>query len=134
MSNRIIPTLGVVAAGGVGYYLYSAGGDPKLAEKKAERMYSNAHGETINDLTSADDAANAIRRVKGDFPGQDKEAKKAGEEGYEAVRSTAQQYVCSCITQSKNLSLTMHRPTQQGESTGGRTKARPIQRRGEEEV
>jgi hypothetical protein len=34
-----------------------------------------------------------MRRVKGDFPGQDKELKKAGEEGYEAVRSTAQQYV-----------------------------------------
>jgi DNA anti-recombination protein RmuC len=34
-----------------------------------------------------------LRRVKGDFPGQDKELKKAGEEGYEAVRSTAQQYV-----------------------------------------
>jgi hypothetical protein len=34
------------------------------------------------------------RRAKGDFPGQDKEAKKAGEEGYEAVRATAQQYVC----------------------------------------
>jgi hypothetical protein len=44
-------------------------------------------------LTVADDAANAVRRVKGDFPGADKEAKKAGEEGYEAVRSTAQQYV-----------------------------------------
>jgi len=51
-------------------------------------------------LTIADDAANAVRRVKGDFPGSDKELKKAGEEGYEAVRSTAQQYVCdgtSCV-------------------------------------
>jgi hypothetical protein len=37
MSNRAIPALGAIAAGGVGYYLYSAGGDPKLAEKKAER-------------------------------------------------------------------------------------------------
>jgi hypothetical protein len=44
-------------------------------------------------LIIADDAAEAVRRVKGDFPGQDKEAKKAGEEGYEAVRATAQQYV-----------------------------------------
>jgi len=42
----------------------------------------------------ADDAANMTRRLKGDFPGQDKEAKKAGEEGYEQVRATAQQYVC----------------------------------------
>lgn len=44
-------------------------------------------------LTFIDDAANATRRVRGDFPGQDKEAKKAGEEGYEAVRATAQDYV-----------------------------------------
>ena len=40
-----------------------------------------------------DDAATATRRLRGDFPGQDKEAKKAGEEGYEAARATAQQYV-----------------------------------------
>jgi hypothetical protein len=38
MSNRALPVIGLAAAGGVGYYLYSAGGDPKLAEKKAERM------------------------------------------------------------------------------------------------
>jgi hypothetical protein len=39
MSNRAIPALGAIAAGGVGYYLYTAGGDPKLAEKKAERKF-----------------------------------------------------------------------------------------------
>ena len=37
-----------------------------------------------------DDAAEATRKVKGDYPGQDKEAKKAGEEAYEAVRARAQ--------------------------------------------
>jgi hypothetical protein len=42
---------------------------------------------------NADDAATATRRMRGDYPGQDKEAKKAGEEGYEAVRASAQQYV-----------------------------------------
>lgn len=46
-------------------------------------------------LILADDAATAARKLKGDFPGSDKEAKKAGEEGYEAVRATAQQYVCT---------------------------------------
>ena len=30
--------LGLTAAGGVGYYLYSAGGDPKVAQKQAEGM------------------------------------------------------------------------------------------------
>jgi hypothetical protein len=39
MSGRIFPVVGLAAAGGVGYYLYSAGGDPKLAEKKAERAF-----------------------------------------------------------------------------------------------
>jgi hypothetical protein len=38
MSNRALPVIGLAAAGGVGYYLYNAGGDPKLAEKKMERM------------------------------------------------------------------------------------------------
>lgn len=49
-------------------------------------------------LTVTDDAATATRRVRGDFPGQDKEAKKAGEEGYEAVRATAQDYVRHHLT------------------------------------
>ncbi|KAH8707594.1 hypothetical protein GQ44DRAFT_715657 [Phaeosphaeriaceae sp. PMI808] len=84
MSGRVLPTLGVVAAGGVCYYLYSAGGDPKLAEKKAEH-----------------DAANALRQVKGNFPGQDKEAKKAAEEGYESIRSTAQQYANQAKTEAQ---------------------------------
>jgi hypothetical protein len=37
MSRRLATFGATAAAGGVGYYLYSAGGDPKLAEKKAER-------------------------------------------------------------------------------------------------
>jgi hypothetical protein len=32
--------------------------------------------------------------VKGELPGREKEAKKAGEEGYEAVRAKAQELVC----------------------------------------
>jgi hypothetical protein len=41
MSGRAVPALGAIAAGGIGYYLYTAGGDPKLAEKKAERKTNN---------------------------------------------------------------------------------------------
>jgi hypothetical protein len=37
-SNRAFTLLGVAAAGGVGYYLYNAGGDPKVAQKKFEGM------------------------------------------------------------------------------------------------
>jgi hypothetical protein len=40
MSRRAATFGGIAALGGVSYYLYSAGGDPKLAEKKAERTYS----------------------------------------------------------------------------------------------
>ncbi|KAJ8112665.1 hypothetical protein OPT61_g5012 [Boeremia exigua] len=58
MAGRRFATFGGLAAVGAGtYYLYSAGGDPKLAEKKFEH-----------------DAATAARKVRGDFPGQDKEA------------------------------------------------------------
>lgn len=36
--------------------------------------------------------------MKGDYPGQDKEAKKAGEEAYEAVRARAQSLVSAYET------------------------------------
>jgi hypothetical protein len=39
MAGRVVKLGGVAAAAGVGYYLYSAGGDPKLAEKKFERAH-----------------------------------------------------------------------------------------------
>ncbi|MCJ1382078.1 hypothetical protein MMC17_005190 [Xylographa soralifera] len=60
--GRLVPTLGVVALGTVGYYLYSAGGNPKVAEKQFEH-----------------DAASASARMKGDLPGKGKEAKLQGE-------------------------------------------------------
>ena len=37
MSRRAVTTLGLLAAGGAGYYFYQAGGDPKTAQKMAER-------------------------------------------------------------------------------------------------
>ena len=36
MPNRGITLLALAAAGGIGYYLYNAGGDPKVAQKLAE--------------------------------------------------------------------------------------------------
>lgn len=36
MSRRGLTILGLAAAGGAGYYLYSAGGDPKVAQKNFE--------------------------------------------------------------------------------------------------
>lgn len=39
MSGRILKLGGVLAAGGAGWYLYKAGGDPKAAEKRFEGPY-----------------------------------------------------------------------------------------------
>lgn len=39
-SSRAPLYIGLAAAGGVGYYLYSAGGSPKVAEKQFESMYN----------------------------------------------------------------------------------------------
>lgn len=36
MSRRALTIGGLIIAGGAGYYLYSAGGDPKLAQKNLE--------------------------------------------------------------------------------------------------
>jgi len=54
--------LGLAAAGGVGYYLYNAGGNPKVAEKQFE---SDIHS--------------ASAKVKSELPGRTKEAQKEGE-------------------------------------------------------
>lgn len=37
--SRILPILGLTGAVGAGYYLYQAGGDPKVAEKKFESTH-----------------------------------------------------------------------------------------------
>jgi len=54
--------LGLTAAGGVGYYLYTAGGNPKVAEKQFES-----------------DLSRASAKVKSEVPGRGKEAQKEGE-------------------------------------------------------
>ena len=39
MVKRGVAAIGLAAAGGAGYYLYNAGGDPKAAQKYAEGMF-----------------------------------------------------------------------------------------------
>jgi hypothetical protein len=41
MSKRIVQIGGITAVGAGAYYLYNAGGDPKLAQKKIERTSSS---------------------------------------------------------------------------------------------
>ena len=40
MSRRGLAALGLAAAGGAGYYLYTAGGDPKVAQKNLQGHFS----------------------------------------------------------------------------------------------
>lgn len=46
MSGRALQIAGLTAFGGVSYYLYTSGGDVKLAEKKAERESRIEHDIT----------------------------------------------------------------------------------------
>ncbi|KAI1260898.1 hypothetical protein F5Y18DRAFT_431684 [Xylariaceae sp. FL1019] len=63
MSRSRLPlVLGTAAAGGIGYYLYTAGGDPKVAQKQAEA-----------------DAHRASAKVKSELPGRGKEFEKDAE-------------------------------------------------------
>ncbi|KAH8685947.1 hypothetical protein BGZ60DRAFT_396533 [Tricladium varicosporioides] len=54
--------LGLGAAAGVGYYLYTAGGSPKVAEKQFES-----------------DLSKASAKIKSEFPGSGKEVQKDAE-------------------------------------------------------
>ncbi|KAH8670879.1 hypothetical protein BX600DRAFT_232304 [Xylariales sp. PMI_506] len=63
MSKSRTPlVVGLAAAGGVGYYLYSAGGSPKVAEKQAE---ADAHKLSAN--------------IKSHLPGRGSEVQKDAE-------------------------------------------------------
>ncbi|KAF1958137.1 hypothetical protein CC80DRAFT_441941, partial [Byssothecium circinans] len=70
---RLVTFGGLAAVGGGAYYLYNAGGDPKLAQKKIEH-----------------DAATASAKVRGELPGREKEAKKAGEEAHQTGQQVDQ--------------------------------------------
>ncbi|KAI9054095.1 hypothetical protein LZ554_001266 [Drepanopeziza brunnea f. sp. 'monogermtubi'] len=60
--SRVPLFAGLVAAGGVGYYLYNAGGNPKVAEKQVEA-----------------DLSRASAKIKSEIPGRTHEAQKEGE-------------------------------------------------------
>ncbi|KAI0406551.1 hypothetical protein F4802DRAFT_558222 [Xylaria palmicola] len=63
MSRSRVPLiLGGTAAAGIGYYLYTAGGDGKVAQKRAEA-----------------DAHKLSAKVRGELPGRGKDAEKDAE-------------------------------------------------------
>lgn len=49
MSGRAWQVGGVALLGGVGYYMYQAGGDPKAAQKRAEGMSSYIRIRSLHD-------------------------------------------------------------------------------------
>lgn len=88
--------LGLTAAGGVGYYLYSAGGSPKAAEKQFEGMsrhptptfslnyeldlLSHMTLSLVSVLTKAlADMSKASAKVKGELPGRANQAQHQAE-------------------------------------------------------
>lgn len=66
---------GMAVAGGLAYYLYQAGGDPKVAEKKFERMFHYHQALLAPNLHCADDAARITHSVKGDASSKGTEVK-----------------------------------------------------------
>ena len=93
-SRRVGGILGAVAVAGGGYYLYTAGGDPKVAKKEMERMRRNSSKiEKLQWLTGVlDDATSAANRIKGnDY--SSKEAQKQGEEWAQKAGSKIDQTV-----------------------------------------
>ena len=79
MSRRFATYGGVAALGGVTYYLYNAGGDPKLAEKKAERKFCRGQlpGLSTNSCRRCCDCrTQAERRLP--WPGQGSQEGRPG--------------------------------------------------------
>ncbi|KIW07743.1 uncharacterized protein PV09_01673 [Verruconis gallopava] len=91
MSGRFVKVAGVGLVAGAGYYLYQAGGQPKVAEKKFEH-----------------DAAKLSSKIRGDLPGAEKEAKTgiklAGEEASAKFDSAAAQLKDSANKTENKLS------------------------------
>jgi len=76
--SRLPLILGLTAAGGVGYYLYSAGGSPKVAEKQFEStLLSQTHQGIAKEFLG--DISRASAKIKSEIPGRGTEAKKEGE-------------------------------------------------------
>ena len=72
MFRRPVVLGGVAVAGAAGYYLYTAGGDPKVAEKRlqsASRSPTAPERETRLTTRPKGDAASASAAIKARLPG-----------------------------------------------------------------
>lgn len=71
--------VGVALAGGVGYYLYTAGGSPKVAEKQFEGLSHSTRTQRTTLTLIAADVSKASAKVQEQLPGRANQAKKDGE-------------------------------------------------------
>lgn len=84
MSRSRMPlVLGLGAAGGIGYYLYSAGGNAKAAEAKFESMDCLTWSQCAMSIYSfywrsnyKGDADRVAAKIKGKLPGESPNAEK----------------------------------------------------------
>lgn len=80
MVNKGVQAAGVAAVGAAGYYLYTAGGNPKVAEKQFEGRCCHL---SIPDcqLTAVviADISKASAKVKSEIPGRENQAQKDAE-------------------------------------------------------
>ena len=93
MARKLVTALGLGAVAGAGYYLYAAGGDPKVASKIAERKQCERQPGS-DCLTPIDDASKASAKVKSELPGSNKETQKQGEEWAQRAGSKLDSTVC----------------------------------------
>lgn len=90
MSRSRAPlAIGLAAAGGVGYYLYSAGGSPRAAEKQFESELTQHNPDELDMLQlyshkTLGDAHHVAAKIKGEVPRRstnlEHEGRKAGKE------------------------------------------------------
>ncbi|RMZ86372.1 hypothetical protein DV736_g6400, partial [Chaetothyriales sp. CBS 134916] len=82
MSGRALRIGGVVAAAAAGYYLYTAGGDPKVAQKKAEA-----------------DASQLSSKLKSGISGKEKELETKEQE----LKQSASGSLDKAVTDAKTI-------------------------------
>jgi hypothetical protein len=85
MSRSRAPlAIGLAAAGGVGYYLYSAGGNPRAAEKQFESEHTTQTTPTyfspiiVTYNNTTGDAHHIAAKIKGETPHRTTDAEQQG--------------------------------------------------------
>ncbi|MCJ1308663.1 hypothetical protein MMC25_002316 [Agyrium rufum] len=100
--SRIVQLAGLAVVGGGGYYLYTAGGSPKVASKEIQH-----------------DAAAASAKVRGTLPGSGKEAQKQGEEWAAKAGQQIDSTVADARAKSREADVKIGKAVSDGEAKLG---------------